>query len=313
MAGHYLMLSRGVTIAYAESVETVPANMAEVRPTVMCSVPRLYEKMYARVLEKVAADPPLRQKHLPLGARRGARGASDHRVAQDHAGPARCGCRRALADRLVFAKIRERVGGRLRLFVSGGAPLSREIAEFFGAAGLHDPRGLRPHRDQPRHLREPPGRLPARARWASRSPGVEVKIAPDGEILTRGPHVMKGYYNKPAATRRGDRQDGWFHTGDIGFLDADGYLAITDRKKDIIVTSGGKNIAPQPIENALKTEPAHRRGGDDRRQAELPRRAGGAEVRRPWRSGRRRRGIAFRDREDLVRAARGRGPLRATR
>ena len=135
MAGHYLMLLQGCTIAYAESVEKVPANMAEVRPTVMCSVPRLYEKMYARVHEKVASDPPIATEDLPLG---GGRRPRDVPPPDASTGPRACCCalQFALADKLVFSKIKERTGGRLRLFVSGGAPLAREIAEFFGAAGL---------------------------------------------------------------------------------------------------------------------------------------------------------------------------------
>jgi len=250
MGGFYLMLARGVTIAYAESIEKVPANMAEVRPTLMFSTPRLYEKMYARVREKVAADPPSRQKVFEWALGVGRR-VFAHHVAGTTPGPL-LKVQGALADRLVFAKIRERVGGRLRLFVSGGAPLARDINEFFGAAGLliFEGYGLTETSpviavNAPQALR--PGTV---GRPIAR---VEVKIAPDGEILTRGPHVMKGYFNKPEATSEAIDRDGWFKTGDIGMIDAEGFLAITDRKKDIIVTSGGKNIAPQPIENALKS------------------------------------------------------------
>jgi long-chain acyl-CoA synthetase len=252
MGGFYLMLARGVTIAYAESIEKVPANMAEVRPTLMFSTPRLYEKMYARVLEKVASDPPARQKVFRWAIGVGAR-AFAHQVANTSPGPL-LALQKAVADKLVFSKVRDRVGGRLRLFVSGGAPLAKDINEFFGAAGLliFEGYGLTETSpviavNAPRALR--PGTV---GRPIAR---VEVKIAPDGEILTRGPHVMKGYYLKPEATKEAIDPDGWFHTGDIGMLDADGFLSITDRKKDIIVTSGGKNIAPQPIENALKTSP----------------------------------------------------------
>jgi long-chain acyl-CoA synthetase len=252
MGGHYLMLQQGVTIAYAESVEKVPANMTEVHPTIMLSVPRLYEKMYARVNEKVAGDSALKQRifHWALGV-----GRKVFQARVEHRTPgALLRARHALADRLVFKTIRERTGGRLRLFISGGAPLAREIAEFFGAVGLLILEGYGLTETSPviavnRPDKMKPGSVGPPIR------GVEVKIAEDGEILTRGPHVMKGYYNKPEATAEVIDRDRWFHTGDIGLLDAEGFLVITDRKKDIIVTSGGKNIAPQPIENQLKTNP----------------------------------------------------------
>jgi long-chain acyl-CoA synthetase len=296
MAGYYMMLSRGVTIAYAESVEAVPANMSEVRPTVMCSVPRLYEKMHARIQEKVAADPPLRQRIFRWALGVGLQ-AFRHRVRKTKP-PAGLRLKRAVADRLVFAKIKQRVGGRLKIFVSGGAPLSREIAEFFGAAGLLilEGYGLTETSpvitvNRPRDFR--PGTV------GRPLDGVEVKIAPDGEILTRGPHVMKGYYNKPAATAEAIDKDGWFHTGDVGFLE-DGFLTITDRKKDIIVTSGGKNIAPQPIEGALKQSPLIAEAvmiGNKRNFPSalvVPKFA----ALEKWAAA---RGIVFRDREDLVR------------
>lgn len=252
MVGYYSMLQAGVTIAYAESVEKVPQNMGEVRPTFMASVPRLYEKMYAGVLNKVANDPPLRQKifHWALGV---GQEVFKHRVQKTDAG-ALLKLRFALADRLVFSKIKARVGGRLKLFASGGAPLAKEIAEFFGAAGLLICEGYGLTETSPViTVNRPDDMKPGSV--GKLLDGVEVEIAADGEILTRGPNVMKGYFNKPEATAEVIDEAGWFHTGDIGFLDDQGFLVITDRKKDILVTSGGKNIAPQPIENQIKIHP----------------------------------------------------------
>jgi long-chain acyl-CoA synthetase len=251
-AGYYVPLHRGMSIAYAESVETVAANMGEVRPTIMCAVPRLYEKMYAKIREKVASDPALRRKIFEWAIGVGAE-LFDHKVKKTEPGGF-LKRKAALADKLVFSKIRERTGGRLRMFISGGAPLAKEIAEFFGAAGLLVVEGYGLTETSPvitanRADDLKPGTV------GKPVPGVEVKIAPDGEILTRGPHVMRGYFKRPEDTAATIEKDGWLHTGDIGSFDDDGFLRITDRKKDIIVTSGGKNLAPQPIENVLKMDP----------------------------------------------------------
>jgi len=249
-AGHNFMIHAGVTIAYAESVEKVPENILEVRPHIMCSVPRLYEKMYARVNEKVAKDGALRQAIF-----RWATGVGQQAFAariERRAPSAWLRLRLALADRLVFSKIKERTGGRLQLFISGGAPLAKEIAEFFGAAGILICEGYGLTETSPVITCNRPERMKPGAVGLP-LPGIEVKIAPDGEVLSRGPHIMKGYFGRPEATREAIDEDGFFHTGDLGRIDDDGFLVITDRKKDIIVTSGGKNIAPQPIENKLKT------------------------------------------------------------
>jgi long-chain acyl-CoA synthetase len=249
--GQFFMIFNGVTIAYAESIDTVSENLVEVRPTLVISVPRLFEKMYARVLDKVHDSPKLRQKIFFWGIGLGKK-LTPYRL-RGEAGPPWLRKLYGVADHLVFVKIRERLGGRLRYFVSGGAPLSREIAEFFYAAGVTIIEGYGLTETSPviaanRHDKIKFGAI------GLPLPGVEVKIAADGEILTRSPSVMKGYYKKEEATREVIDGEGWLHTGDVGVIDDDGFIAITDRKKDIIVTSGGKNVAPQNIENLLVSD-----------------------------------------------------------
>ncbi len=248
---HYFILYSGAQIAYAESLQTVADDLREVQPTVMVSVPRLYEKIYDKVLTSARSSGGLKEKLFFWAKEAGSRHAA---VAAVGGSPSLgVSVKAGIADRLVFKKIRAATGGRLSRVVSGGAPLAAEIAEFFYSAGIPICEGYGLTETSPVIAVNPP----AKVKFGSVGPpipGVEVKIAEDGEILTRSRSVMKGYYKKPGATAE-VFTDGWFHTGDIGRFDEDGYIFITDRKKDIIVTAAGKNLAPQPIEAKLKESP----------------------------------------------------------
>jgi long-chain acyl-CoA synthetase len=245
----YLFFNLGCSIAYARSIQLVTEDLKEVRPTFACSVPRLYEKIYATVTDARGLKGAIVHWAMAVGAK-----WAEATLAGRRPG-ALTRAKYALADRLVFRKLREAVGGRLRHFVSGGGPLSPEINRFFFSAGIVILEGYGLTETSPVTNVNGPRDFPANYRIGTVGkpvPGTEVRIAEDGEIVVRGPQVMKGYYNLPDQTAEALTPDGWFLTGDIGEIDSEGFLRITDRKKDIIVTAGGKKVAPQTIENLLK-------------------------------------------------------------
>ncbi|HEY3155989.1 MAG TPA: long-chain fatty acid--CoA ligase [Candidatus Eisenbacteria bacterium] len=250
-AGYNVMVYAGATIAYAESIEKAAANLMEVRPTLLLAVPRFYEKLIDRIMEVAKA----------AGFPRDVMAVWGRNVAQKWAAlklggrpiPPGIALQHALANVLVYPVLRRRLGGRIRYCFSGGAALPREIGLFFYGVGMPVMEGYGLTETSPVIAVNTEKRYKL-GTVGCPIPGVDVRIAEDGEILVRGPSVMKGYWNRSEETATA-LEGGWFHTGDIGEIDADGFLRITDRKKDLIVTSGGKKIAPQPIQNALKKSP----------------------------------------------------------
>jgi len=247
----YIYLFQGCPLAYVESIDAVPQALLEVRPTVLAAVPRFFEKIYARLVEQGSKTAGVKRMIFDW-AMKIANQSVHWRASGRHASLA-VKLAWLLANQLVYKKVRTGLGGRLRLVSSGGAPLAKELADFFWAVGVPIYQGYGLTETSPIVSTNYPVNRPG----SSGKPiaNVHVRIAEDGEILVKGPCIMQGYYKNPEATREVLTPDGWFSTGDIGHLDKDGYLYITDRKKDLIKTAGGKFVAPQPIENLLKTSP----------------------------------------------------------
>jgi long-chain acyl-CoA synthetase len=237
------MLYHGVTLAYCPFIDQLPQALQEIRPQIFVAVPRVYEKIFAQAQTKAKGFPKRAIFDWALGV------GKKHKP-EILAGKVPTSAAWTLANKLVFSKIREGMGGRVETFVSGGAPLGRELAEWYATVGIRIHEGYGLTETSPVISLN----TPANHRIGTTGkimPNIQVRIAEDGEILVRGPSIFKGYWNRAEETRAA-LSDGWFKTGDIGNIDADGYLSVTDRKKDLIKTSGGKFIAPQPIENSLK-------------------------------------------------------------
>ncbi len=248
----FIGVHRGLCTAFAESIDKLRENLPETQPHFICSVPRVFEKVYAGAMARAEGGSPVKRKIFNWAV---AIGKEVSRLKQaNRPVPTALALQYKLAEKLVFSKMQAALGGRLRFAVSGGAPLSREIAEFFHAAGILILEGYGLTETCPvlTNNREDAYKFGSVGKPL---PGVDVKIAADGEILGRGGNIAKGYFKKTEATREVFLEDGWFATGDIGRFDEDGFLFITDRKKDLIVTAGGMNIAPQNIENLLKGDP----------------------------------------------------------
>ena len=245
----YMYLYQGMAVYYAESLETIGPNLREVRPTILVGVPRIFEKIYDRIKERVSAKGRVNMALLSWAVSV-AKAYAEFQVEKKKV-PWTLALKHKLATKLVFSKWREAFGGRMRLMVSGGAALPEELGYIYLGAGLPIIQGYGLTETSPVITT---GRVEDNRIGTVGKPiqGVEVRIAADGEIETRGPNVMRGYYNKPEETRAVFTEDGWFKTGDIGTIDHDGFLRITDRKKELFKTSGGKYISPQPIEQMIK-------------------------------------------------------------
>jgi long-chain acyl-CoA synthetase len=248
----YGYLFRGISVAYVEQIESVAQALLEVHPTTLAAVPRFYEKIYANIFEKGHRSTGLKRAIFDWGLRVAQQAAPWRAFGKEVSAAVRLKWR--IADWLVYSKIRAGLGGKLRVLSSGGAPIAPELAEFYWSVGLPVYQGYGLTETSP----VVSGNLPGANKVGTVGrpiPGVQIRIADDGEILIKGPNVMQGYYRKPDQTRDVFTSDGWFCSGDIGRLDEDGYLIITDRKKELIKTAAGKFVAPAPIENLLKTSP----------------------------------------------------------
>jgi long-chain acyl-CoA synthetase len=251
-AGHYAVMYAGGTIAYAEGLASIASNLLETQPTVLLTVPRLLEVIYSRVMKTVQSSSPLRRRLFSAAVAAGLE-AAEYR----HHGrrvPVDIAIQMAVYRRLVFARIRALFGSRLRYLISGGAPLPKEIFRFLAAAEVPIVEGYGLTEASP----VVSVNLHGRTRIGTVGfplPSVQVRVAADGELLVRGPNVMKGYYHRDEETREAIDADGWLHTGDIASIDAEGFIAITDRKKEIIVLSGGKNVSPAGLETRLAADP----------------------------------------------------------
>lgn len=245
--GHYCLLGAGATIYYAESIEKIGDNIREVKPSMVISVPRLFEKMIGKIKGKVADAPKIRQKLFYWALDVGGRANDPNNPDRHSLGLA---IQFAIANKLVFGKLKQAFGGNIRFFISGGAALSMEVALFFRAIGIKVVEGYGLTETTPVITMNPLNAIRAGSVGKVLS-NLEIKFLEDGELLVKGPSVAKGYFNNYEATQEAFDNDGWFHTGDIAELDSDGYLKITDRKKDLIVMSSGKNVAPLTIESVL--------------------------------------------------------------
>ena len=250
MAGHFFALSVDGEIFYAENMETVGENMVEVSPTIVIAVPRFFEKIYAKIMNGLKSAPSTKVKLFNWALKVGKNYTNI--IHANQSPPFFLKMKYNIADKLIYSKVREKLGGKIKFFISGGAPLSSNIAEFFAGIGITILEGYGLTETSPVLTSNTPEKIRF-GYVGTKLYNVDLKIAEDGEILAKGPNIMLGYYNDEESTSKAIDANGWFHTGDIGKIDEDGFLKITDRKKSLLVTSAGKNIAPAPLENAIKS------------------------------------------------------------